>query len=57
MDETKKQTTLKPGVCFAWEEKLKELSEIKGDKELVKKIWEDTDTLGYIYIWQCLLSF
>ncbi len=46
-----------PGVCIPWEEKLKELPEIKGDKELVKQIWEDIDTLGYVYIWQCLLSF
>ena len=27
------------------------------DKELVKKVWEDVDALGYMYIWQCLLSF
>lgn len=47
----------KPGVCIPWEEKLKELPEISGDKELIKKIWEDIDTLGYVYIWQCLLSF
>jgi hypothetical protein len=57
MDETQKLTTLKPGVCFPWEEKLKEIKEMKGDKELVKKAWEDIDTLGYIYIWHCLLSF
>jgi hypothetical protein len=57
MDETKKQTTLRPAVCFPWEEKLRELSEIKGDKKLAKKVWEDIDTFGYIYIWQCLLSF
>jgi hypothetical protein len=57
MEEVKKQTTPKPGVCFPWEEKLRELSETKGDKELIKKVWEDIDTLGYIYIWHCLLSF
>ncbi len=57
MDETKKQSTPRPGVCFTWEEKLKELIEIKGDKEILKKSWEDIDTLGYIYIWHCLLSF
>ena len=22
-----------------------------------RKIWEDTDSLAYVYIWQCLLSF
>ena len=46
-----------PGVCIPWEEKLKELPEITGDKELVKRIWEDVDALGYVYIWQCLVSF
>ncbi len=46
-----------PGVCIPWEEKLKELPEIPGDEELARKIWEDTDALGYTYIWHCLLSF
>jgi hypothetical protein len=53
----KEYTIRKPGVAFPWEEKLKELSQIKGDKELIKKIWEDTDVLAYVYIWHCLLSF
>ena len=47
----------KPGVCIPWDEKLKELPPIPGDKDLVKKVWEDVDSLGYVYIWQCLLSF
>ncbi len=53
MKETKKA----PGVCIPWEEKLTELPEIPGDKELAKKVWEDIDGLGYVYIWHCLLSF
>ena len=56
MSEEKKQK-IKPGVCIPWEQKLKELPEISGDKELVKKVWEDNDALGYVYIWHCLLSF
>jgi len=48
---------LKPGVCIPWEEKLREVREISGDEELVRKVWEDIDALGYLYIWQCLLSF
>ena len=48
---------IKPGVCFPWEEKLKELPKISGDKDLVRKVWEDIDALGYIYIWHVLLSF
>ena len=52
-----KKTKKKPGVCIPWEEKLKELHELSGDKELIKRVWEDIDALGYVYIWQCLLSF
>ena len=52
-----KETKRKPGECIPWEEKLRELPEITGDKELVRKIWEDNEALGYMYIWHCLLSF
>ena len=48
---------VKPGVCIAWEQKLKELPEITGDEQLIRRVWEDIDALGYMYIWQCLLSF
>jgi len=51
------KVTRKPGVCIPWEEKLKELPIISGDKELAKKVWEDVDSLAYVYIWHCLLSF
>ena len=47
----------KPGVCIPWEEKLKEIPEISGDPQLARKIWEDIDTFGNMYIWQLLLSF
>lgn len=56
MAEKKEQKT-KPGVCISWEEKLKELSKITGDEQLIQRVWEDIDALGYIYIWHCLLSF
>jgi hypothetical protein len=46
-----------PGVCIPWEEKLKELPPISGDKELLRTQWENIDALAYTYIWQCLLSF
>ncbi len=52
-----RQPKRKPGVCVPWGDKLKELPDISGDKELVKRVWEDVDALGYVYIWQCLLSF
>jgi len=53
----KKEPKIKPGVCIRWEEKLKELPEIAGDEQLIRRVWEDIDALGYMYIWQCLLSF
>ena len=51
------ETKRAPGVCIPWQEKLKELPRIPDNEELVKKVWEDVDGLGYMYIWQCLLSF
>ncbi|MFQ5806390.1 MAG: uroporphyrinogen decarboxylase family protein [Phycisphaerae bacterium] len=48
---------IKPGVCIPWEDKLTELPPISGSKDIIKKVWEDVDALGYMYIWQCLLSF
>ncbi|MHC4123103.1 MAG: hypothetical protein ACYSSI_05960 [Planctomycetota bacterium] len=53
----KKEPKVKPGICISWEEKLKELPKILGDEQLVKKIWEDNESLAYMYIWHCLLSF
>jgi uroporphyrinogen-III decarboxylase len=48
---------VKPGVCFPWEERVKELPEITGSPELVRRIWEDIDAFGNMYVWQLLLSF
>ncbi|TFG50684.1 MAG: hypothetical protein E4H40_00790 [Candidatus Brocadiia bacterium] len=46
-----------PGACISWQEKLKELPELKGDPAIVQQVWESTDALAYIYIWQLVLSF
>lgn len=46
-----------PGVCIPWDEKRRELPEITGDPELVRRIWQDVDALGYLFIWHCLVSF
>jgi hypothetical protein len=46
-----------PGVCIPWGEKRKEMSEIRGDEQIVRRVWEEVDALAYMYIWQCLLSF
>ncbi len=51
------ESKTKPGVCTPWEEKLKELPEIQGDAEIVKRIWENNDALANSFIWHCLLSF
>ena len=56
MDESQTDAR-KPGVCLPWDEKRDELHEITGDEELCRKVWEDVDSLGYVYIWHCLLSF
>ncbi len=48
---------IKPGVCLPWEERVKELPEITGSPELVRRVWEDIDAFGNMYIWQLLLSF
>jgi hypothetical protein len=46
-----------PGTCVPWEEKRGELAKISGDENLVRRVWEDVDAFGYMYIWQILLSF
>ena len=51
------QPNPRPGVCIPWETKREELPKISGDEKLLKRIWEDIDALGNMYIWQCLLSF
>jgi hypothetical protein len=53
----RKKKDRKPGVCIPWEEKLQEIPEISGDPKLAQKVWEDIDSLGYTYIWHCLVSF
>ena len=46
-----------PGVCIPWDEKRKEIPRISGDEELLRRVWEEVDSLAYTYIWQMLLSF
>lgn len=41
----------KPGVCVPWKEKRKELPKIMGREELIQKVWEDVDKLGYSFCW------
>jgi hypothetical protein len=48
---------VKPGQCIPWEEKRRERPVDRGDEELARRIWEDVDALGHMFIWQCLVSF
>ena len=53
MSETKPNNfkNMPPGVAYPWEEKVKQMSEIKGDPEIIKEQWEKIDTLAYIFAW------
>jgi hypothetical protein len=51
------QAVPRPGVCCPWAEKVRELPPIQGDAGLAKKVWDDIEGLGYLYIWHLLLSF
>jgi hypothetical protein len=46
-----------PGICIPWEDKIKEIPNISGDEELLQKVWNDIESFGNMFIWQCLLSF
>lgn len=48
---------VRPGVCLPWEVKASELPPVTGDRDLVRRVWENTDAFGHVYIWQLLLSF
>ena len=53
----KPEPTAPPGVCISWDEKKQELPPIPGDEELAKAVWQGTDAMATVFIWQCLLSF
>ena len=46
-----------PGTVIPWEEQKKDMPPILGDEQLVKQVWESTDALAYMYIWQLVVSF
>jgi hypothetical protein len=45
------------GACLPWDLKLQELGALSGDPALCRRIWEDVDSLAYLYIWHMVLSF
>lgn len=48
---------IRPGTCYPWAEKMKELPPICGDAALAGGVWNDIEGLAYQYIWHVLLSF
>ncbi len=46
-----------PGVCFPWDQKAQEIPPVTGDPAMVRRVWEQTDGLANMFIWQLLLSF
>ncbi len=40
-----------PPSIFPWDEKKREYKEIKGDEEIVKKLWEEFDMFAYLLLW------
>ena len=54
---TKESKAPPPGICLPWDERRKDLPPAKGDEALFQKIWEDNESLAYMYIWHLLVSF
>ncbi len=46
-----------PGICVPWSEKRGELGQILGDEEILERVWNENETLAYLYAWHCLVSF
>jgi hypothetical protein len=46
----------RPGVCLPWEEKLGRLPALSGDADLLRRVWEEVDFFGYLFIWHTLVG-
>jgi hypothetical protein len=53
----KPQEAPTPGVCIPWQQERVKIPLISGDEELFRKIWQQIDELGNMFIWQLLVSF
>ena len=40
-----------PGVCFPWDEKVKDFGTLTGDEAMIRKEWESLDAFAYLYLW------
>ncbi len=45
------------GICLPWQVKASELPAITGDVDMIRRVWEQIDGLGNMFVWQVLLSF
>ncbi len=55
--KTEQDKATAPGACVPWDKKKQELPAMTGDEQLVKKVWEEVDSLPYTFIWQMVVSF
>jgi hypothetical protein len=46
-----KKQGLPPGVCFPWEEKVKDIGAIVGDESIIKGEWDNLEAFAYVYLW------
>jgi hypothetical protein len=51
------KTKLRAGNCVPWSDKKCDYTQIRGDEQILERIWDNVDALANMYIWQCLLSF
>ena len=47
-----KPSGFKPGMVTPWAERCSELGGIKGDEDLIRRAWEQLETMAYSWIWQ-----
>lgn len=45
------------GTCMPWDKHQAQLKDMPGDAQLARRVWEEVDGLGNLFIWHCLLSF
>ena len=50
-------TSRPPGICVPWSEHRAERGAPRAGEEMMRGTWESLDGWGYVFIWQCLLSF
>lgn len=46
-----------PGTCIPWQERKRELPEVRRHADLAQQVWEDIDGFAHTFIWHLLVSF